>query len=135
MLLGIQFTADNLVAKRREVSWTLTKKLRLSSAGPGEIKREVSWTLTKKLRLSFAGPGEIKRTEVSWTLTKKLDFRLRVQARSRGGRWCWTLKSAQKRSRAGRWSWALKVGLLLLQLFYQQQCYGHCPCDSAPHSS
>ena len=106
MLLGIQFTADNLVAKRREVSWTLTKKLRLSSAGPGEIKREVSWTLTKKLRLSFvgpgeikrrevswtltkklrlsfAGPGEIKRTEVSWTLTKKLDFRLRVQARSR----------------------------------------------------
>ena len=46
----------------------------------------MSWTLTKKLRLSFAGPGEIKRTEVSWTLTKKLDFRLRVQARSRGGR-------------------------------------------------
>ena len=69
------------------MSWTLTKKLRLSFVGPGEIKRrEVSWTLTKKLRLSFAGPGEIKRTEVSWTLTKKLDFRLRVQARSRGGR-------------------------------------------------
>ena len=34
-----------------------------------------------------------------------------------GGRWCWTLKRAQKRSRAGRWSWAQKVGLLLLQLF------------------
>ena len=45
----------------------------LSFAGPGEIKRrEVSWTLTKKLD-TFAGPGEIKRREVSWTLTKKLD--------------------------------------------------------------
>ena len=83
------------------MSWTLTKKLdafagpeerseldsheevRLSFAGPGEIKRrEVSWTLTKKLD-AFAGPGEIKRREVSWTL-----------------------KLAQKRSRAGRWSWA-----------------------------
>ena len=31
---------------------------------PGEIKRrEVSWTLTKKLD-SFAGPGEIERREV-----------------------------------------------------------------------
>ena len=31
---------------------------------PGEIKRrEVSWTLTKKLD-TFAGPGEIKRREV-----------------------------------------------------------------------
>ena len=47
-----------------------------------------------------------------WTLKKKLDCRLRVQARSRGGRWRWTLKLAQKRSRAGRWSWAQKVGLL-----------------------
>ena len=27
----------------------------------------------------------------------------RVQARSRGGRWCWTYKLAQKRSRVGRW--------------------------------
>ena len=31
---------------------------------------------------------------------------LTVQARSRGRRWCWTLKLAQKRSRVGRWSWA-----------------------------
>ena len=62
------------------------EEVRLSFAGPGEIKRrEVSWTLTKKLD-TFAGPGEIKRREVSWTLTKKLDFHLRVQARSRGGR-------------------------------------------------
>ena len=49
--------------KRREVSWTLTKKLD-TFAGPREIKRrEVSWTLTKKLD-TFAGPGEIKRREV-----------------------------------------------------------------------
>ena len=42
--------------------------------------REMSWTLTKKVRAglsrrkldSFAGPGEIKRREVSWTLTKKV---------------------------------------------------------------
>ena len=33
------------------------------SNSPGEIKRrEVSWTLTKKLD-AFAGPGEIKRRE------------------------------------------------------------------------
>ena len=49
---------------------------------------------------------------VTWTLTKKLDCHLRVQARSRGGRWCWTLKRVQKRSRVGRWSWAPKVGLV-----------------------
>ena len=48
---------------------------------------------------------------------EELDFHLRVQARSRGGRWCWTLKRAQKGSRGGRWSWAQKVGLLLHQLF------------------
>ena len=51
--------------------------------------------------------------------------------RSRGGRLSWTLKLAQKRSWAGRWSWAAKVGLLSLQVVPQQQCNGHCPCDSA----
>ena len=49
---------------------------------------------------------------------------LQVQVRSKGGRWCWTFKRAQKRSGAGRWIWSQKVGLLSLQL-----CYGHCPCD------
>ena len=57
------------------------------------------------------------------------------QASSRGGRWSWTLKLAQKRSRAGRWSWAAKVGLLTLRVVSQQQCNGHCPCDSAQHGS
>ena len=51
--------------------------------------------------------------------------------RSRGGRWSWTFKFAQKRSWVGRWSWAAKVGLLSLRIVAQQQCNGHCPCDSA----
>ena len=31
----------------------------------------------------------------------------------------------------GRWSWAAKVGLLSFRVVPQQQCNGHCPCDSA----
>ena len=54
--------------------------------------------------------GELDSHEV-------LYYHLRVQARSRKGRRCWTLKKAQERSRGGRWSWAQKVGLLLPQLF------------------
>ena len=38
---------------------------------------------------------------------EELDYHLRVQARSRGGRWYWILKRAQERSRAGRWCWTL----------------------------
>ena len=62
-------------------------------------------------------PGEIKRSR---------DLR--------GGRWSWTFELAQKRSLVGRWSWAEKVGLLSLrvvQVVRQQQCNGHCLCDSA----
>ena len=41
-----------------------TYLLTSSPQSPGEIKRrEVSWTLTKKLD-AFAGPGESKRREV-----------------------------------------------------------------------
>ena len=36
-----------------------------------------------------------------------------------------------KRPWVGRWSWAAKVGLLSLRVVPQQQCNGHCPCDSA----
>ena len=63
-------------------------------------------------------------------------FRTRFQARSRdlrGGRWSWTFKFAQKRSWVGRWSWAEQVGPFLLrvvQVVHQQQCNGHCLCDS-----
>ena len=67
--------------------------------------------------MELQSPGEIKRMEVSWTLTKKLYFHLRVQARSRGGRWCWTLKKAQKRSRAGGGAGLRKLDCLLLHLF------------------
>ena len=41
------------------------------------------------------------------------------------------LKLAQKRSWGGRWSWAAIVGLLSLRVVPQQQCNGHCLCDSA----
>ena len=51
--------------------------------------------------------------------------------RSRGGRWSWTFKLAQKRSCVGRWRWAANVGLLSLRVFTQQQGNRHCPCDSA----
>ena len=74
----------------------------------------MGWTLSKKLD-TFAGPGEIKRREVV------LDPQVSPEE--------------IKGSRAGKWSWAQKVGLLLLQVVTRQQCYGHCPCDSAPHSS
>ena len=40
------------------------------------------------------------------------------------------LHLAQKRSCVGRWSWAAKVGLSH-QVVTQQQCNGHCPCESA----
>ena len=57
-----------------------------------------------------------------WTL-------LRVQARSRGGRWCWTHKLAQKRSRVGRWSWAWNLYFSASAVVSQQRSYGHCLCD------
>ena len=48
---------------------------------------------------------------------------------------CWILKRAEERSRAGRWSRAQKVGQPFASVVHQQLCYGHCLCDSAPHSS
>ena len=42
---------------------------------------------------------------------------LRVQVRSRGGRWCWTLKLAQKRPKVGRWSWAWKLDFFCISRF------------------
>ena len=80
-------------------------------------------------------PGKIKRREVSWTLTKKLDLRLWVQARSGGGRWCWTFKKAQKISRAGRWSWAQKVGTCLLLELFLNSSATDIVLVTAPHSS
>ena len=40
---------------------------------------------------------------------EELNYHLRVQARSRGGRWRWTLQRARERSSAGRWSWAFRT--------------------------
>ena len=62
---------------------------------------------------------------------QKLDFYLRIQARSREGRWYWTLKRAQERSRR---SWVQKGGLLLLQ-FFLNSCATDIVLVTAPHSS
>ena len=71
----------------------------------------MSWTLTKKLD-AFAGPDEIKRREVVLDpqVSPEEIMSREVELGSEG----WT-------------SFASAVT--------QQQCYGHCPCDSAPHSS
>ena len=92
------------------MSWTLVKKF--SFAGPDEIKRrEVSWTLMKKLD-TFVGPSEIKRREVV------LDPQVSPKE----------IKSREVE--LGSQSWTSFASLVT-----QQQRYGHCPCDSAPHSS
>ena len=62
--------------------------------------------------------GETKSREVELGSHRELDNHLRVQVRSRGGRWSWTLKRAQERSRTGRWSWVpIELNNPLLHLF------------------
>ena len=63
----------------------------------------------------YQSPGEIKRREVSWT-HEEVRLSFADQARSRTGRWCWTLKSPEE-IKSREVEWAQKVGLLLLQLF------------------
>ena len=97
--------------KRREVNWTPKKKLD-TFAGPDEIKRkELSWTLTKKLN-TFAGPGEIKRREVV------------LDPQESPG------EMNSREVELGSESWTSFTSVVT-----QQQCYGQCPCESAPHSS
>ena len=74
-------------------------------------KREVSWTLTKKLD-TFGGPGETRRMEVV----------LVPQASPE--------EITSREVELGSESWTS-----LLSVVTQQQCYGHCPCDSTPHRS
>ena len=72
---------------------------------------EASWTLAKKLD-SFVGPGEMKSREVV------LDLQVSPEE----------MKSKEVELGSASWtSFALVVS--------QQQCYGHCPYDSAPHSN
>ena len=72
-------------------------------------RREVSWTLTKKLDI-FAGPGEIKRREV--VLVPQVSPEV--------------IKSREVELGSESWT-------SLASVVTRQQCYGHCPCDSAPH--
>ena len=66
----------------------------------------------EEVRLSFAGPGEIKRREVV------LDPQVNPEEIKR------------REVELGSESWTSFASAVS-----QQQCYGHCPCDSAPHSS
>ena len=67
-------------------------------------------TLTKKLD-TFAGPGEIKKREVV------LNPQVTEEIKSR-------------EVEMGSESWTSFASVVT-----PQQCYGHCLCDSAPHSS
>ena len=59
----------------------------------GDVKRKITVGVVRCCQSS----GEIKRIEVKLDSHEELDNHLRVQARSRGGRWSWTLKRAQQR--------------------------------------
>ena len=71
----------------------------------------MSWILTKKLD-SFAGPGEIKRREVV------LDPQVSPE------------EIMSREVELGPEGWTSFASVVS-----QQQCYGHCPCDSVPYSS
>ena len=73
----------------------------------------MSRTSSHEVRLSFAGPGEIKRREV--VLVDPPDSLEEMKS---------------KEVELGSESWTSFTSVVT-----QQQCYGHCPCDSAPHSS
>ena len=66
----------------------------------------------KEVRLPFAGPGEIKRREVV------------LDPQESSGE----IKSREVKP--GSESWTSFASIVPQQLYY-----GHCPCDSAPHSS
>ena len=65
----------------------------------------------EEVRFSFAGPGEIKRREV---VLDPQDSPEEIKSRE---------------VELGSESWPSFASVVT-----QQQCYGHCPCDSAPHS-
>ena len=87
----------------------------------------MSWTVTKKLD-AFAGPGEIQRREVvldpqvSPEEIKRREVVLDPQVSQE------EIKSREVE--LGSESWTSFASVVT-----QQQCYGHCPCHSAPHSS
>ena len=74
--MSVSFTAASLPLSKGGHVCNVRSEARQDQEEVGELDSH------EDVRLSFAGPGEIKRL-VSWILTKKLDFHLRVQARSR----------------------------------------------------
>ena len=85
--------------------WLYTESRRDQEEG-GELDSH------EEVRLSFAGPGEIKRR------VAVLDPQLSPEE----------IKSREVE--LGSESWTSFASVVP-----QQQCRGHCPCDSAPHSS
>ena len=114
------------------------RRIGLSFAGPGEIEsREVELDpqenpeeiKSREVELDpQENPEEIKSREV------ELDPQESPGRDQEEGGGAGPSREPRKRSRAGRWSWAQKVGLSFASVVPQQQCYGHCPCDSAPNS-
>ena len=86
------------------------------------------WTLKKKCD-TFAGPGEIKRREVvldpqvspEEIMSREMEMDPQVSPE----------EIMRREVELGSESWTS----FLLQVFTQHQCNGHCPGDSAPHSS
>ena len=98
-------------------------------------------------------PAETDQDWGKWAGSyEKVRLSLRAQARSRGGRWCWTLKTHSTASpfrhpppkylvtpiidqEQGGGAGLRKLDFFCFTVVPQQLCYRHRPCDSAPHSS
>ena len=115
-------------------SWTLMKSWTIICGSRRDQEEGGGAGLSWRAGQSFAGPGEIKRREVEMDSREELDNHLRVQARSRGGRWRWTLVKSwtiicgsspvEIKNREVELGSELKLNNSLLQLFFNS-----CPTD------
>ena len=130
--------------------WTLVKSWTIIYGSRRDQEEGGGDGLSWRAGQSFTGPGEIKRREVELDSHEELDNHLRVQARSRGGRWRWTLvkswtiicgagrdqeegggawpareprRDQEQGGRAGLWT---EVEQLFTSVVFQQLPYGHC---------
>ena len=91
--------------------FTVRSKRAAKSRRDQEVRGELD--SHEEVILPFAGPGEIKRREVV----------LDPQAENPG-----EIKSREVELVSESWT-------SFASFVLQQTCYGHCPCDSAPHGS
>ena len=137
----------------RRWSWTLKRESRRDQeegSGAG-----LSWTLKREPRrdqeeesgagLSRESPIEFK----SWGMELDSQVRQPRRAQEEGGGVGLSSERVQKRSRGGIWSWTLKretksremeldshnwMVCPCCRVVPRQLLFGHCPCDFAPHS-